>query len=49
MTDLITILSRLVNSQGEILIPGVKDLVPQPDKTELSVIQTYTEHGCSNY
>ncbi|KAI0284572.1 CNDP dipeptidase [Russula aff. rugulosa BPL654] len=34
MTDLIILMSKLVDPQGNILIPGVEELVPPPDEEE---------------
>jgi len=34
MTDLISIMSRLVDNRGNILIPGVQDQVPPPSDEE---------------
>jgi Cys-Gly metallodipeptidase DUG1 len=37
MTDLIILMSKLVDPQGNILIPGVEELVPPPDEEERHV------------
>jgi len=38
MTDLITLLGTLVNSQGDIIIKGIDDMVPPPaDEEEYAV------------
>ena len=37
MTDLIALMSKLVDSQGNILIPGVDEMVPPPDDEERHV------------
>ncbi|KAI0293927.1 CNDP dipeptidase [Russula brevipes] len=34
MTDLITLMSKLVDPQGNILVPGVDEMVPPPDDEE---------------
>jgi hypothetical protein len=39
MTDLILVLSKLVNPAGEILIPGIKELVAPLTDDELSRYQ----------
>lgn len=35
MTDLIKLMSKLVDSDGTILIPGVDEMVPPPTPEEL--------------
>ncbi|KAI0768250.1 hypothetical protein BD413DRAFT_614581 [Trametes elegans] len=37
MTDLILLMSKLVAPDGTILVPGVKDMVPPPDQTEIDL------------
>jgi hypothetical protein len=37
MTDLITLMSKLVDPQGNILIPGVDEMVSPPDQEERHV------------
>lgn len=37
MTDLITVMSKLVKSDGTILVPGVAEMVPPPTKEELEM------------
>ena len=37
MTDLIILMSKLVDPQGNILIPGVDEMVPPPDEEERHV------------
>jgi hypothetical protein len=37
MTDLIALMSKLVDPQGNILIPGVDEMVPPPDDEERHV------------
>lgn len=37
MTDLFAIMSQLVDSQGNILIPGIDDMVPRPTDDEMWV------------
>jgi Cys-Gly metallodipeptidase DUG1 len=39
MTDLITIMSKLVSPDGTILIPGVQDLVAPPTEDELKIYE----------
>jgi len=39
MTDLITILSRLVDNQAKILVPGVENLVPDPTSDEIELYE----------
>jgi Cys-Gly metallodipeptidase DUG1 len=39
MTDLIALMSRLVSSDGTILIPGVQDLVPPPTDDEKKIYE----------
>ncbi|KAK2460830.1 hypothetical protein APHAL10511_007300 [Amanita phalloides] len=39
MTDLILLMSKLVDSKGNILIPGVEDMVPPPDEQEIALYQ----------
>jgi acetylornithine deacetylase/succinyl-diaminopimelate desuccinylase-like protein len=34
MTDLIHLMSKLVDPQGNILVPGVEEMVPPPDEEE---------------
>jgi Cys-Gly metallodipeptidase DUG1 len=34
MTDLITLMSKLVDGQGKILIPGVDEMVEHPTESE---------------
>lgn len=38
MTDLILLMSKLVDTQGNILIPGVDEMVPPPDEEERYVL-----------
>jgi Cys-Gly metallodipeptidase DUG1 len=38
MTDLVTLMSKLVDGQGNILIPGVDEMVEGPDEHERCVI-----------
>lgn len=35
MTDLIKLMSRLVDPDGTILIPGVNEMVGEPDEEEM--------------
>jgi len=37
MTDLIQLMSKLVDQNGNILIPGVEEMVSPPDQDELCV------------
>lgn len=37
MTDLIKLMSKLVDPNGDILIPGIDDMVPPHDEEELCV------------
>ena len=37
MTDLIILMGKLVDPKGNILIPGVEDMVPPPDEEERHV------------
>jgi len=37
MTDLIILMSKLVDPKGNILIPGVDEMVPPPDEEERQV------------
>lgn len=37
MTDLIKLMSKLVDHNGHILIPGVEEMVPPPDENEMCV------------
>ncbi|KAF8635572.1 hypothetical protein AX15_000222 [Amanita polypyramis BW_CC] len=37
MTDLILLMSKLVDSKGRILVPGVEEMVPQPDDQERAI------------
>ncbi|KAF9523811.1 glutamate carboxypeptidase [Crepidotus variabilis] len=37
MTDLISLLGTLVTPQGDILVPGVDDMVPPPDEDEKAI------------
>jgi hypothetical protein len=37
MTDLIKLMSKLVDHNGRILIPGIDEVVPQPDENEMCV------------
>jgi len=37
MTDLIALMSKLVDPQGNILVPGVDEMVPPPDDEERHV------------
>jgi len=37
MTDLIALMSKLVDSQGNILIPGIDEMVPPPDDEEREI------------
>ena len=43
MTDLIALMSKLVDPQGNILIPGVDEMVPPPDDEErhVSLFQSF--------
>lgn len=38
MTDLIALMSKLVDPKGNILIPGVDEMVPPPDEEERQVL-----------
>ena len=38
MTDLILLMSKLVDSKGNILVPGVEEMVPAPDEQEMWVL-----------
>ena len=40
MTDLIALMSKLVDPKGNILIPGVDEMVPPPDEEERQVLLT---------
>ncbi|KAH8829093.1 hypothetical protein DL96DRAFT_1028026 [Flagelloscypha sp. PMI_526] len=40
MTDLMLLMSKLVDSQGNILVPGVEDLVPPPTAEELKLFES---------
>lgn len=48
MTDLIALMSKLVDPQGNILVPGVDEMVPPPDDEErrvsYSTIRSYHCH-----
>ncbi|KIL66067.1 hypothetical protein M378DRAFT_104061 [Amanita muscaria Koide BX008] len=37
MTDLVLLMSKLVDPQGNILVPGVEDMVPAPDDAERAI------------
>jgi Cys-Gly metallodipeptidase DUG1 len=37
MTDLIALMSKLVDPKGNILVPGVDEMVPPPDEEERQV------------
>jgi len=37
MTDLIILMGKLVDPKGNILVPGVEDMVPPPDEEERHV------------
>lgn len=39
MTDLIKLMSKLVDHNGHILIPGIEAMVPPPDENEMYVIR----------
>jgi Cys-Gly metallodipeptidase DUG1 len=39
MTDLISVMSKLVSPEGKILVPGVQELVPPPTKEELAIYE----------
>lgn len=38
MTDLIKLMSKLVDHNGHILIPGIEAMVPPPDENEMCVV-----------
>jgi Cys-Gly metallodipeptidase DUG1 len=42
MTDLIILMSKLVDPQGNILIPGVDEMVPPPDEEERHVFSAHS-------
>jgi len=39
MTDLILLMSKLVDPKGNILVPGVEEMVPAPDEQEIAIYQ----------
>ncbi|RXW24481.1 hypothetical protein EST38_g1388 [Candolleomyces aberdarensis] len=39
MTDLVHLLGRLVDTHGNILVPGVEEMVPPPDEQEKAIYQ----------
>lgn len=39
MTDLIKLMSKLVDHNGHILIPGIEAMVPPPDENEMCVVR----------
>jgi len=41
MTDLIKLMSKLVDHNGNILIPGIDEMVPAPDAEELCVPRNF--------
>ncbi|KAG1795949.1 uncharacterized protein HD556DRAFT_1361808 [Suillus plorans] len=43
MTDLIKLVSKLVDHNGDILIPGIDDMVPPHDEEELCVLRLFIE------
>jgi Cys-Gly metallodipeptidase DUG1 len=54
MTDLVILMSKLVDPQGNILIPGVEEMVQPPDEEERHVFLraftcTTADHGPSFY
>lgn len=42
MTDLIKLMSKLVDHNGNILIPGIDEMVAPPDAEELCVLPTFS-------
>ncbi|TFK29507.1 CNDP dipeptidase [Coprinopsis marcescibilis] len=39
MTDLVHLMGRLVDTQGNILVPGVDEMVPPPDAQEIAIYE----------
>jgi Cys-Gly metallodipeptidase DUG1 len=45
MTDLIKLMSKLVESDGTILIPGVQEMIPEPTPEEMCVLICSSEYN----
>ena len=46
MTDLIKLMSKLVDHNGHILIPGIEEMVAPPDENEMCVLAFQEARAC---
>ena len=46
MTDLIKLMSKLVDHNGDILIPGIEEMVAPPDENEMCVLAFQEARAC---